>query len=67
MSESKGGTVLAGSSIVCTICGEEKPETDFYMQARDGYKPRRMKVCKVCHKERVQRNNERYRQGRRAD
>jgi hypothetical protein len=46
----------SGAVLVCAKCNREKPETDFYMQARDGYRPRRMKVCKECHKARVSRN-----------
>ena len=53
--------------MICTVCGEEKPESAFYMQARDGYKPRRMKVCKACHKKRVRANTEQRREGRRRD
>jgi hypothetical protein len=69
MSESETGTGLAAvPTMTCKACGEEKPEAEFYMQARDGYAPRRMKVCKVCHKKRVRRNTERYRrEGRRPD
>lgn len=40
---------------VCTACREGKPETDFYIQMRDGYKPVRMTICKACHKARVRR------------
>ena len=32
-----------------------KPETDFYLQVRDGYKPTRMGICKACHKVTVRR------------
>ena len=32
---------------ICPKCQEEKPETEFYLQAR-GY-PWRMSKCKTCH------------------
>ena len=47
----EGRAALA--TMICTKCQQEKPEADFYMQARDGYAPRRMKVCKVCHRART--------------
>jgi|GEM_PF-3792300 len=60
---------LAGiPTLICKACNVEKSETEFYMQVRDGYKPRRMRVCKTCHKARVVRNTQRYRrEGRRPD
>lgn len=65
MSESEQAALAATPTLVCKACGEQKPETDFYMQARDGYKPRRMKVCKACHKARVVRNTRKARKSRR--
>ena len=47
----EGPAALA--TMICRTCQREKPEADFYMQARDGYAPRRMKVCKVCHRART--------------
>jgi hypothetical protein len=40
---------------ICPACRQEKPEEAFYLQIRDGYAPRRMGVCKACHKARVRR------------
>ncbi len=40
---------------ICPSFRQQKPETDFYLQVRDGYKPTRMGICKACHKARVRR------------
>jgi NAD-dependent SIR2 family protein deacetylase len=62
--EVRSGAALA--TMVCKKCGEEKPETEFYMQTRDGYRPARMTVCKACHKARVVKNTRKARQAGRG-
>jgi len=39
----------------CPSCRQQRPETDFYLQVRGGYKPTQMGTCKACHEARVRR------------
>lgn len=42
---------------VCPKCDEERPETEFYSVARDGYEPCLMRTCKRCNGDRETKNS----------
>jgi hypothetical protein len=44
-------------------CNQEKPETEFYLLAHDGYAQHRMPVCTECHEARVRRQTVERKQG----
>jgi prophage regulatory protein len=40
---------------ICRKCDQERPETEFYSTARDGYEPCLVRVCNTCNGDRVRR------------